>query len=508
MLRSCYFFSIFWVLPIQIAAAQNNFTTPIAAEPPAFTPVSQLSDVLPTDWAYTALRSLSELYSCGFSHKSFQGDRALTRFEFAAGLSLCMDGLLTMPGFSKSDLEIIMKLQAEFATELQSLSDRVNQLTNETETLEKQQFSPITKLRGQAIAAVNVGGFTGDQIIAPQGVLVTRSQPNPTTIYRASFDLDTSFTGRDLLKTRLVTGSNGISDNAGGALEPNLGSTLDFSIPGRNNLFSLGRLYYTFPTGKDLRVTVGALMVAPDFVDKNRYANNSFLDFSTQALVNNFVLFPRAAGSGAAIEWTPKKSAFSLRAVYIAGDGSNSIPENQPVIGGGVNDIQLFPTGGGGATGGLFGDPYQGIIELEYAPSKAFTVRLQYGGGRIFGSQFNVVGVNAELAINRYVGAFGRYGTASYANTTLGDLTPQYWMAGIGFRDVLIPKSIGGIAIGQPLIEDRVGNETQTNLELFYNIPISDRIRITPLLQIITNPANQDANGTIFSGTVRTVFSF
>jgi hypothetical protein len=249
-------------------------------------------------------------------------------------------------------------------------------------------------------------------------------------------------------------------------------------------------------------------MVAPDFVDKNRYANSSFLDFSTQALVNNFLLFPRAGGVGAAIDWRPRNSVISLRAVYIAGDGSNRIPENRPVFGGSTSEVRLFPTGGGGATGGLFGDPYQGILELEYAPTQSFALRAQYGGGRVFGSQFNVVGINAELAINKYIGLFGRYGIASYPNTTVGNLTPQYWMAGIGFRDVLIPKSIGGIAIGQPLIEDRIGNSTQTNMELFYNIPINNHIRITPLLQIITNPANQAANGTIISATVRTVFSF
>jgi hypothetical protein len=381
-------------------------------------------------------------------------------------------------------------------------------LTNTISPLEGHQFSPTTKLRGQAIFAVTAGGFTGDTMIAPQGAIVTRNQPNSTLIYRASLDLDTSFNSRDLLKIRLVTGSDGANDNAAGFLEPNLGSTLDFSIPGRNSQIGLGRLYYGFPARKDLRITVGALMVAPDFVDKNRYANSSFLDFSTQALVNNFLLFPRAGGVGAAIDWRPRNGAISLRAVYIAGDGSNRIPENRPVFGGSTSEIRLFPTGGGGATGGLFGDPYQGIIELEYTPTQSFALRVQYGGGRVFGSQFNVVGVNAELAFNKYIGIFGRYGIASYPNTTVGNLIPQYWMAGIGIRDVFIPNSIGGIAIGQPLIEDRIGNSTQTNMELFYNIPINNHIRITPLLQIITNPANQDTNGMIISATIRTVFSF
>jgi porin len=64
------------------------------------------------------------------------------------------------------------------------------------------------------------------------------------------------------------------------------------------------------------------------------------------------------------------------------------------------------------------------------------------------------------------------------------------------------------MAIGQPFVESSVGNTTQTNLEVFYNFPVGDRIRITPLMQVILNPGNQDSNGTIFSGTLRTVFSF
>jgi hypothetical protein len=79
---------------------------------------------------------------------------------------------------------------------------------------------------------------------------------------------------------------------------------------------------------------------------------------------------------------------------------------------------------------------------------------------------------------------------------------------GMAFPDLLMKRSLSGIAIGQPFVESRVGNATQTNFEAFYNVPIHDRIRITPLLQIITNPGNQQSNGTIFSGTIRTVFSF
>jgi hypothetical protein len=505
--RSISISSLVALCTIPPAIAQIDQSDPaIATEP--FTSVSQLSDVRPTDWAYGALQSLIERYECGLQRNPFQGNQALTRSEFATGLNRCMEKTRPIAEIAKTDLETLGRLQSEFTTELKSLTDRVNSLTTSVEILDQQQFSTTTKLRGQAILALNAGRFSGDRVIAPRGALISRNQPSATRIYRVSFDLDTSFNGKDLLKTRLVTGSAGADDNAAGQLEPNLGSTLDFSIPGRNSRISIGRSYYTFSANPDLRITVGGFMVAPDFVDKNRYANNSFLDFSTQALVNNFILFPRPAGAGAAIDWHPKASPFSLRGVYIAGSGSSRIPENRPAIGGGETDIQLFPVGGGGANGGLFGDPYQGVLELEYAPSKTIAVKLQYGGGKLFGSNFNVFGVNAELALSDRIGLFARYGTASYPNTLLGDLSPQYWMAGVACRDLLMPKSIAGIAIGQPLIESTIGNATQTNMEAFFNFPVSDRVRITPLIQVVTNPANQATNGTIVSGTIRTVFSF
>jgi porin len=81
-------------------------------------------------------------------------------------------------------------------------------------------------------------------------------------------------------------------------------------------------------------------------------------------------------------------------------------------------------------------------------------------------------------------------------------------MAGVAFRDIFKSGAFAGIAIGQPFIENKVGSATQTNFEAFYNLPVTDNIRLTPLIQVITNPANQEDNGAIFTGTLRTVFSF
>ncbi|WP_427161984.1 iron uptake porin [Aliinostoc sp. HNIBRCY26] len=507
------------IFPVSSALAQSNVDIDNSETETTIeqvTSVSQLQDVQPQDWAFEALQSLVERYGviAGYPNGSFQGSRAMSRYEFAAGINAVLEQVNELIRNGKSDLvasedlEKLQRLQAIFAPELATLRGRVDNLEGQTAILESNQFSTTTKLQGQAIFAFNVGGFGGDRIIAPRGRVIADNDPNATLIYRLSLDLNTSFYGTDLLKVRLVTGSDGANDNAGGYLEPNLGSTLDFSIPGRNDQLSIGRLYYTFKPVEDLQVTIGPAIVAPDFVDQNRYANISFLDFSTQALVNNYILLPRPAGAGAFINWQPKASPLKLRALYVAGDATDSLPENRRLIGGGAaEDIRLFPTAGGGANGGLFGDPYQGFVELEYAPTKTLAVRLQYSGGRLFGSSFNGVGVNFDLALNNRVGVFGRYGYASYPDTSLGDINPHYWMAGLGFRDLFMERAIAGIAIGQPFIENAVGDSTQMNFEAFYNFPVTDHIRVTPLIQVIAHPSNQDSNGTIVTGTLRTVFA-
>jgi hypothetical protein len=478
------------------------------------TSVSQLADVQPTDWAFQSLQRLVEQYGCisGYADRTFRGDRALSRSEFAAGLNACLDQINSeirlIDGVSQDDLRILQRLQTDFAAELATIKGRGDQLEIATEALQKQQFSRTTKLTGQAIFAVNMGGFQGDRILAPRGAEVAGDQPNATSLYRVSLDLNTSFKGNDLLKIRLLAASPGLNDNAGGYLEPNLGSTLDFAIPGRQEL-SLARAYYTFSPTRNLSVTLGSQIVAPDFIDKNRYANTSFRDFSTSALVNNFILLPRPGGAGAAIAWNPNKGPVSLRAVYIASSGSASLPENQQFLGGGrPQDIRLFPVSGGGATGGLFGDPYMGLVELEYAPTKSIALKLQYSGGKLLGSHFGVLGVNAEVALSKKVGLFARYGLGSYPDTLLGDIRPQYWSTGLAFQDIFTPNDLAGIGIAQPFILSSLGTATQTNIEAFYNIPITSNFRLTPIVQVITNPANQSQNGTIVTGTLRGIFSF
>ena len=537
------------------------------------TSVSQLSDVQPTDWAFTALQSLVERYGCiaGYPDRTFKGARSTTRYEFAAGLNACLDKIneLISAGLadkvSKEDLAALQKLQEEFAAELALLRGRVDALEVKTARLEAQQFSTTTKLSGEAIFAITGGGSGNGSIYAantnPSGLLglpdrgalppslgvpfgtsfvapptgsVNRSSGNVNTTFdaRVRLDFNTSFTGKDLLLTRLEAGSGntfGIAPILTPAtLQGNYGNvgldTYGLEYSGFSSEFRLSKLRYDFNLGEDLRVSIGPVMHIYDHVDRNSYANNEAVDFSSTFFINNplvVLLNPRAGGAGAALDWNPGKGAFSLRAVYIASSASS--PDA-----GRTNPIAGPPLV---ANRGLFGNPYQGTIEVEYAPKNGdakapFAIRLEYTEAALGNRDGRSGGVNVEWAFAKNMAVFGRYGFGRFrlysgevaANPNLFTnvqsepaaiiFNPQSFQAGLAFLDLFKSGSIAAIAVGQPYIENKVGNTTQTNLELFFNFPVSDNISITPDLQFIFNPNNNSFNSTITVATLRTVFRF
>lgn len=77
------------------ATESFSVSSPASVEDPMaqVTSVSQLRDVQPTDWAFSALQSLVERYGCiaGYPDGTYRGDRPLSRYEFAAGLNACLD---------------------------------------------------------------------------------------------------------------------------------------------------------------------------------------------------------------------------------------------------------------------------------------------------------------------------------------------------------------------------------------------------------------------------------
>jgi hypothetical protein len=174
------------------------------------TNVTQLRDVSPGDWAYEALRSLVERYGCiaGYPDRTFRGNRATTRFEFAAGLNACLnqvERLIVASGegfIRRQDLETLQRLVKEFQTELTTLGTRVDTLEGRVAFLEDRQFSVTTKLTGSADFAL-IDAW-GDRRAVPSGQTPTEDlDVNTFFPGRVGLNFDTSFTGKDRLRKAL-----------------------------------------------------------------------------------------------------------------------------------------------------------------------------------------------------------------------------------------------------------------------------------------------------------------
>ncbi len=252
--------------------------------------MSQLSDVRPTDWAFQALQSLVERYGviAGYPDGTFRGNRPITRYEFAAGLNAALDKIneLTVAGTEdkvrKEDLVTLQKLQEEFAAELTALRGRVDNLEARTAEIAANQFSTTTVLGGEVIFAVSSAfgggppggcsiladdtGFFFNTVVpgnAPGKIARDRNtndevdcgdrkKPSRNTVFShlVRLGLQTSFTGKDVLRTYLTTGD---FDDGGFTNPESLNTYMArFSHQaGLNNQVFLDLLEYRFPAFND-----------------------------------------------------------------------------------------------------------------------------------------------------------------------------------------------------------------------------------------------------------------
>lgn len=508
------------------------------------TSVSQLSDVRPTDWAYQALASLVEKYGCiaGYPDGTFRGNRAATRYEMAAALNACLD-VISDRFATKEDLATLQKLMDEFKAELATLRGRVDKLEARTAQLEAQQFSTTTKLTGTAVMSVQYGGRPSSPLPSVAGNLAPApGRTNPTVIAGVLLNLNTSFTGTDLLQTTLSTGNAGRDAISTYGLGSQIATTLGappnpFTVPlpyfspsqyywsGFGPGVNLFRLAYSFKPTKDITITAGPQFYPSDIIDTNSWANSPASDFGTYFFLNNPFIVPYAmnflGGAGAAIQWNPKEGPFTVRALYVAAEAGRAAAGIAP------------PSPGGG----FGGDPFQASLELEYANKfgggkNSYVVKLQGTYSKTYGIEAQAGGINFELNLGR-LGIFGRAGVAGIPSTYFPQVSPlpfsilgapaagmmaYNFMAGIGYKDLLVPGSVLAAAAGAPFINSApvggpINNADQVNVEAFYKFPISDNISITPIFTAIINPNNTNGGGVvsgqpILQGVIRTTFTF
>lgn len=327
------------------------------------TSVSQLSDVQPTDWAFGALQSLVERYGCiaGYPNGTYRGNRPMTRYEFAAGLNACLDRVseliatATTNLVTKEDLATLQRLQEEFAAELATLRGRVDALEARTAELEANQFSTTTKLNGEVIiAAIGATGGSPDT-----------DDPNIILTNRVRLNLNTSFTGKDLLITGLQSHNFLGGLDGSGSLQESLGlaspilsassarTSFEPQFPGIDvktlsdvsaNDVELYKLLYIFPVADKLTLFAGtgaetsdAFPAITPFYGEGQESISRFGNLNPVVRVSGGT---SGSGLASAVGFIFNISdQLDLRALY--GSVNANIPQNAPDIQPGVSGTPL-----------------------------------------------------------------------------------------------------------------------------------------------------------------------
>ncbi len=510
------------------------------------TSVSQLSDVRPTDWAFTALQSLVERYGCiaGYPDRTFRGKQATSRYEFAAGLNACLDKIneIISAGLadkvSKEDLATLQKLQEEFAAELATLRGRVDALDAKTDKLEAQQFSTTTKLSGEAIFSVS--GATGANTGGTNTNIVFNN--------RVRLNLLTSFTGKDLLITGLQASNVGSlaaplgytegaplssSSNVRLGIENqflNLNpSNSNTSAPNSVNLY---KLLYIFPVADKLTMFAGSNAEVSDaFPAISPFASEGQGSISRfgQGLNAATRVSGGTSGTGLAAAvgfiWTPSDK-IDFRALY--GSVNSAIPTNQAntLLGAGffggssvlAAQLTLKPTSN--IDIGLnYANSYHQINILGTGLASADINAITGGGAALTDPiKLNSIGSTLTWRITPQV-AFNVSGAWIFANLTGRDASTTFtsWMTGFHFSDLFKEGNTAGILFGQPLARNSVGGSavipvgrtaTPYQLEAYYNFRVSKNISVTPGVFFVFNPEGINNAPTATVGVVRTTFTF
>ena len=520
------------------------------------TNVNQLRDVSPTDWAYEALRSLVDRYGCivGYPNQTYRGNRALSRYEFAAGLNACLNQIERLIASSEAilreDIDTLNRLVQEFEAELAALSGRVDNLESRIAFLEDHQFSTTTKLSGEVIfASANSWGDDNDNQI----------------IYgdRVRLEFNSSFDGKDRLVTRLAAGNFGSfrNDYEVDATIDGVETTTELRdlesatttrtyeiFPGEDNDVSIDWLAYYRPVelGKFLKfdgylAAFGGIhshyvpTINPYFEDLDG-GNGAISTFASE---NPIYRIGGGAGVGANFNYDLNNNIFKsigFSVGYLAGSASDP-SEGAGLFNGdygllgqvNVNIVERVDLGftyvrgfhkadspifGSGAADGL------GIVGTAFANLSESELVDAFGpqGGffEIGDKKTNNFGTELAWRINDRLN-FSAFFTYTDVELTASEEDGDIWTygAGLAFLDLLKQGAVLGLFAGvQPYlgIESVSGVQVSTknpiHLEAFFKYPLRDNVSFTPGIIYLGNPEQTGDSEDQFITTIRTTFSF
>jgi hypothetical protein len=470
--------------------------------------ISQFLDVKPTDWAYPALQSLVERYGClaGSENGRLVGSHSITRYEAAALLKACLDRVTTTT-------DQLKRLIQEFQVELALLNGRVDSLQSRLAKLESTQFSPTTRLNINMAYIFGGAGYSGAGAQAVSSGTRNLFLPNnfgnggnPTDgaslNYNIHLDLQTSFTGKDLLLTRLEAGNFTYSAFGLRSATPISYYSWLFPIsPNQpDNVLFLSRLYYRFPVGNQFTLIVAARARQDDLLGTwpGTYPSD-FPLFGNSIYAGSPGAYNLNIGPGASIIWKkPLSSTTSLIAtgLYVASlgeqgnSGSGGLGTANSAASG---STQLSFVGSNWNISGVWTYNQDGVYlgmgtPLYNQPTLRVTNSYGLGGYYIFGGQ------NSLIPIFNWGAGVTQFASGDPYNRSLSGS----WYTALVWPNLLAKGQDLGFSVSQPTFINRSTNGTPSDggfaFDAYYKFTLSDNITLTPALQWGSRPYGQLTN--------------
>jgi Carbohydrate-selective porin, OprB family len=462
------------------------------------TPVAELSDIQPTDWAYTTLQALLDRHPLT-AKINLNGEHPLTRYEFAVVLNSTINNLENHQ-IVETELQVLQQLQREFAGELSKITKKLDNVERRLETQSTQQFSTTTKFRGEALlglSAIEAGDNAGG---------------NSSTTFgsRVRLNFDTRFWSKDRLRIRFQA-----------ANLPRLDKVTDTDMArlsyqgGAENALQVSRLEYSFPIGEQLKVNIPVVGGSVrDFTN----ILNPHLSGSSRGSISRFgqrnPIYRHGQGSGLGISYE-----ISDAVQFDVGFIANNV--NQPDTGfnkaeyGAIAQLTLEP-----ADDVQFGFTYvrsYNSIDTGTGSERAndpFDDKSEAIAADSFGFQSSVK-MNKDFTLGGWVG-YTRAIAVDLPNNPSASIFN--WAFTLAFTDLGSEGNLAGFVIGQPPKVTSndfqvTGNKysdpnTSLHLEAFYRMKVLEDVTVTFGLLMITNPEHNTNNDNIYIGTMRTVFRF
>ena len=223
------------------------------------TTTNQFSDILPDDWAYKSLISISESYSCIDNNyaQSLKSGLPLTRYEAAALLNACLDNGLIL---NKTLGLEVARLTEEFGAEMAILKGQKDGLQSQQRGINAGSFASTTVFNGSTTFLLGTLNY-GQPPANDQGEALNMK-------YAFDLEMASSFTGKDMLYAGFETGNAAITDEI----------QTSGTVWGDDSI-KLHSLFYSFPVG-DFSIAVGPLLDQDDLAPTttSTYSNSLFFD--------------------------------------------------------------------------------------------------------------------------------------------------------------------------------------------------------------------------------------